>query len=326
MRDVADHAGVSPMTVSRALRDDPQVSSEKKARVLEAVNALGYRRNDVARNLRLGRSSGVIGVVVPNLANPFYAQVALGVEAAAAERGARVMIGNSGGDVAHERQLIQDFASRRLEGVVAVPTGTDVRLDDARLSGLRVVLGGSPPAGADIDCVLLDDFGGTLEATRHLIRQQHRRIAFLGLHAAVWTGSERFRGYCAALEEAGIEVEDRYVVRQQPDVAAAERATLGLLELDEPPTALFAANNRNTVGAYRAIFRSKAETVLAGFDDFELADMLALPLTVVAVDAQDMGVQAANLLFDRLDSDAGEEPVVPRRVVIPARVVDYGSS
>jgi LacI family transcriptional regulator len=324
LRDVARHAQVSPMTASRALRNDAGVSEATRARVLESVATLGYRRNEAARNLRLGRSDGLIGLVVTNLGNPFYSQLALGVEAAVAERGMRVMLGNSGEDPARERQLVHDFASRRLDGVVVVPASHDhAHLGPEQLRGMPVVLAASPPGKLAADSVLLDDFGGTWEATRQLIAAGHRRIGFLGLPASTWTGSERYRGYCAALEEAGIPVEAQYSWHRQRDVEAAEAATLDLLDLADPPTAVFAANNRNTIGAYRAIRRRQADTTLAGFDDFEMADLLGLPLLVVAYDPRELGREAARLLCDRIELADQHEHAPPRRLVIPTRLVEY---
>jgi LacI family transcriptional regulator len=325
MIDVAHHAGVSPMTVSRALRDDPRVSPETKTRVMGAVNALGYRRNEAARNLRLGRASGLIGLVVTNLANPFYSQLALGVEAMAGENGTRVMLGNSGADVARERQLVHDFASRRLDGIIVVPAGSDHRhLRPAQLAGTPVVLAASPPIRFEADAVLLDDFGGSWDATQHLIEAGHRKIAFLGLQASAWTGSERFRGYCAALEDAGIPLDDRIISRQQRDVGAAERAMLELLDIEDPPTAVFTANNRNTIGAYRAIRACRPDVALAGFDDFELADMLSLPLTVISYDPRELGRRAAELIRDRIRNPQAQHAA--RRIVLPTRLVEYGQA
>jgi LacI family transcriptional regulator len=324
LRDVAEAAQVSPMTVSRALRDDEGVSTATRQRVLEVAASLGYRRNEAARNLRLGRSDGLIGLVVTNLANPFYSELALGLEAAVAERGMRVVLGNSGEDPARERQLVHDFVSRRLDGLVVVPATHDhAHLGSDHTRGMPVVLAASPPVKVDVDAVLLDDFGGTWDAVRHLIAAGHHRIGFLGLPAATWTGSERYRGYCAALDEAGIPVDDELSSHRQRDVATAEKATEALLNLPAPPTAVFAANNRNTIGAYRAIRARGATTRLAGFDDFELADSLGIPLTVVAYDPRQLGWEAARLLCDRINSADGQ-PDAPRRVVIPTRVVDYG--
>ena len=154
-------------------------------------------------------------------------------------------------------------------------------------------------------------------------KAQHRKIAFLGLQASTWTGSERFRGYSAALEEAGIQFDERIVSRQHRDVAAAERATLAMLDQEDPPTAVFAANNRNTIGAYRAIRARRPDTALAGFDDFELADMLALPLTVVKYDPEELGRRAAELLCDRIDNPRPQAEPAARRIVIQTELVEY---
>jgi len=322
MRDVAEYANVSPMTVSRTLRDDPGVLPDTKARILQAVAALGYRRNESARNLRLGRSTGLIGMVMTNMANPFYAQLALGIEAYVGERGLRVVFANSGEDVEQERQLVNDFADRRLDGLIVVPTSNHHdHLDPANLANMPVVLAASLPHRIVVDSVMLDDFGGTWQATRSLIARGHTRIGFLGLPGSTWTGSERFRGYCAALDEAGIPLRDHYIRRSQPDVAAAAAATLELLELMEPPTALFTANNRNTIGAYRAVRSRKIQLPIAGFDDFEFADLLELPLTVVSYDAQLLGREAAKLLCAQLDDPAATS--AGRRIVIPTTVIDY---
>jgi LacI family transcriptional regulator len=292
---------------------------------MNAVAELGYRRNETARNLRLGRSGGLIGLVVTNLANPFYSQLALGVESHTFDLGMRVILANSHENVDREQQLVHDFAARRLDGLIVVPAGSDhAHLDPGQLGGMPVVLAASPPSGVELDAVVLDDFGGTRNAIRGLIDRGHRRIGFLGLPASTWTGSERFRGYSAALEAAGIAVQDSYVHRNQPDATAAERVARHLLGLPEPPTAMFAANNRNTVGAYRAISAHDSPIALTGFDDFELADMLTMPFNVVAYDPRELGKRTAQLLCDRIDPGSTETPRTPRHVVIPTTIINYG--
>jgi len=136
-------------------------------RILDAVALLGYRGNHHASHLRTGASSGLVGVVVTNLANPFYSQLAIGVESKAAEHGMRVILANSGEDLAKERQLVNDFAARKLDGVIVVPTANEhAHLDPAGLAGMPVVLAASPPIRISVDAVLLDDFSGTWQATR----------------------------------------------------------------------------------------------------------------------------------------------------------------
>jgi LacI family transcriptional regulator, galactose operon repressor len=318
MRDVAEYAGVSPMTVSRTLRDDPVVTAENRRKVHEAVAALGYRRNEAARSLRSGRAHDIIGLVVTNLANPFYSQLALGVEQFAAEHGQQVLIGNTADDVRRERELLGDFAGRRIDGVVVVPAGNDHH--HLRAAGLPVVLATARPRRAALDCVLVDDYTGSRELTEELIAAGHRRIAFLGLPEPNWNGAERLRGFADAMGAAGLAVPDRLIDHGLPEVAIAQRTTRELLDLSEPPTAIVAANNRNTMGAYRAIRHARTAIALAGFDDFEFADLLDQPLTVAAYDPTRLGAAAAELLFDRVHGTAGKRR---RTITIPVQLKHY---
>ena len=316
------------MTVSRAIRGDTGIAEPTRQRVLAEVAALGYRPNDLARRLRSGLAHELVGLVVTSLANPFYAQLAIGVEQVATARGAGLLVASTNGDVEHERQLVEDMSARRIVGLVVVPASNDHRhLEPRRLEDTPLVLATTPPHGIDVDCVLVDDFGGTYEACRHLIDQGHRRIGFLGLPASLWTGSERYRGYAAAMEDAGLVIDERCVSRHRGGITFAEEATRRLMGLSDPPTALITANNRNTIGALRTVQNSSTPLALAGFDDIELADLLQLPLSVVAYDAAEVGCEAARLLFDRIEerrrSDDGVQPAGTRRVVIPTRVVDY---
>jgi LacI family transcriptional regulator len=323
MRDVASLVGVSVMTVSRVLHDDPRISEETKRRVREAVDHLGYLRNDTARNLRIGRGAGAVGLVIGNLANPFYSQLALGVGDEAERHGLTVMLVNSGRDTDREARLVADLLSRRVEGIIVAPEGDNHRhLAAGSMRGAPVVFVARPPSGIAADCVLVGDFAGTKEATSRLIERGHTRVGFVGLPPTVWTGAERLRGFRAAMSEAGLRSYQQYVRYQESDVAAAENTVRSLLALNQRPTALFAANNRNNIGALRAASKTDPPVALAGFDNFELADMLNVPLIVVVYDAVELGRQAARLLLDRVGSDG--TPAAPRRVIVPTSVVEYG--
>jgi LacI family transcriptional regulator len=301
------------------------VSPATTARVLAAAAELGYRRNELARGLRMGRTSGMVGLVVTNLANPFYSQLALGVETVAAQRGMKVVLSNTGDRVGQEREIVDDLAARRVDGIIVVPAGTNqAHLDPARLGGTPVVLAARPPHAIDVDCVLLDDFGGAKEATSLLVADGHRRIGFLGPPAA-WTSAERLRGFHAVLTDSGAGIDERLVSCDQRDIAAAERAARSMLTLPEPPTAFFCANSRNTIGACRAIKQVGTDTAVSGFDDFELADMLGMALHLVTYDPEAMGRQAARMLFARMDdkhSPAGERPAAGR-TVLPTSLVHH---
>jgi LacI family transcriptional regulator len=310
------------MTASRALHDDPRVSARTRARVLASARELGYRRNLLARNLRLGMPSGMLGLVVTNLANPFYSEFALGVETVAAARGMKVVLANTGDDVDREHQIVHDLADWRVEGMIVVSAATDhSHLDAHRLNDIPAVLAVRPPTGILADCVMLDDFGGARAATSRLLSSGHQRLGFLG-PPAVWTTAERLRGFRAVMSNAGMAVDEELVRTGQRDVRAAENAALELLRMPDPPTALFCANSRNAIGAYRAITRMNTSIALACFDDFELADMLGMPLTVVTYDPDEIGRQAAELLLSRITGTTGTD--VARRIVLPTTVVDYG--
>jgi len=320
MRDVASEARVSTMTVSRVLHDDSQVAEATRARVLAAVEKLKYRRNEFARNLRLGRDAGVVGLVVANLANPFYSEVALGVEEILAEHHLRLMIGNSGESVQSEEDLIFDFETRRVDGMIVTPAGRDQpSLRRLVESHLPLVLAGTPPAGIDADCVLADDFGGALSSTRRLIEIGHRRVAFIGNPPSLYTDAERFRGFSAALEEAGLKAPARYVHRVKSDVVGYEAAARELLQGSRPPTAIFCANNRITLGVLRAMFATKIHVAAICFDDFEVADLVGVPLILVSFDAGLLGRSAAEMLMDQINH---AENVGSRRLTIPTTLIE----
>ncbi|WP_210570866.1 LacI family DNA-binding transcriptional regulator [Streptomyces sp. GESEQ-4] len=322
MHDVGKLAQVSAMTVSRVLKNDPGVSEATRERVFAAVDRLGYRRNETARSLRLG-GTGMIGLVVTNLANPFYSRLALGVQEVATEHGLRMMLSNTAEQVEREPGLIDGLIDHQVEGLIVVPAGSrQQHLADA-MRHVPVVLAARPPAGLDTDCVLVEDFHGAREATACLLAEGHTRIAFLGNPPALYTGAERLRGFWAAHEEAGVEPDNALICQGLVDAATAERAALELLDRPEGPTALFCTNNRISQGAIRALYKAGITLPLAGFDDFELSDVLGLPLTLVSYDADEIGRQAARLLVDRLSHRDGEPPA-SRRITVPTRVIRHG--
>lgn len=322
MHDVGKLAQVSAMTVSRVLKNDPGVSEATRERVFAAVDRLGYRRNETARSLRLG-GSGMIGLVVTNLANPFYSRLALGVQEVATEFGFRMLLSNSAEQADKEPDLVDGLVDHRVEGLIVVPAGSRQKhLADA-MRHVPVVLAARPPAGLDTDCVLVEDFHGAREATGCLLAEGHTRIAFLGNPPALYTGAERLRGFWAAHEEAGVAPDNGLIRQGLVDSGTAEEATRELLGLPEPPTALFCTNNRISQGAIRALYKARVTIPLAGFDDFDLSDVLGLPLTLVSYDADEIGRQAARLLIDRLGQRDEERPA-PRRVTVPTRVIRHG--
>jgi LacI family transcriptional regulator len=323
MVDVAELAGVSLKTVSRVVNHEAGVRPETEARVRVAVESLGYRANDIARNLRRGRPSATIGLVIEDVRNPFYSAVARAVEQVARDHGYVVVIANSDEDAAAERTAVASLLERRVGGLLMVPAGRDHAYlrDEVRL-GTPVVFMDRPVDSIDADEILLDNVGGARQAIEHLLERGHQRIAVVADSLDIVTIAERLWGYRRTVDAAGLAVDERLIRPGLHDVRAAEAATVDLLALPDPPTAIFATNNRGCVGALRALHLHPSERsrpALVGFDDFELADLLGV--TVVRHDPHEMGRQAANLLFARLSGD--ESP--PRRIVLPTELVVRGS-
>lgn len=324
VKEVAQRAGVSPMTVSRTLSGGVNVKPDVQQRVLEAVEELGYYRNENARSIRPGHSSGLIGVAITNIANPYYSTFALGVEEEAALAGRRILLGNTSEDIDRETELVGDFLGRRVDGLIVVPAGgRSDHLARSQNQGVPVVLASRRIEGLAADSVVLADEDGAFRGTIALLDRGHRRIGYLGNSITIFTGERRYAGFVRALTERGIRVDERLVAAKQQTVDQAREATRALLHAKNPPTAIFCANNRNAIGAITEISR-QLETGLrtaadfpeiVSFDDFELAELSPVPISVVAHDPRELGRTAARLLLDRLDGDGKD--AAPRDVELP---------
>jgi LacI family transcriptional regulator, galactose operon repressor len=319
MSDVAAAAGVSLKTVSRVVNAEPGVNPATALRVREAIDRLGFRRNYVARALRRGQRFRMLGLVIEDVANPFYSAIARGVEEATRNRGQLVITGSSDEDP--ERELPLLFCERRVDGLLVVPAGADHRYLVPELqAGMHVVFIDRPPGNIDADAVLLDNAGGARAATEHLLGRGHRRIAMVVDEMAIFTQREPWRGFCDALAAAGQTIDDTLVRFGVHDAATAEQVTGELLSFPSPPTAIFAANNRISIGVLRALAAHGDDLEVVGFDDLELAELLARPPTTVSYDPADLGREAAGLLVGRLDGDARP----PQRMILPTELVVRG--
>ncbi len=322
MKDVARAAGVSLKTVSRVVNGEPGVGSGTSERVTDAIGLLGFRRNDLARSLRRAHISSTLGLIIEDVANPFYSAIARAVEEVARARGYVIITASSEESPDREHDLVTTLLSRQVDGVLLVPASSDHRYLRAELAlGTQMVFLDRPPQGLPVDAVLIDNAGGARAGVEHLLSQGHRRVGLVGDLPEMYTLAQRVEGYRAAHSARGLDVDERLIRLGAHDVADGESATRELLCLPEPPTALFATNNRLTIGALRALRDRAGRPALVGFDDFELADMLSLPVTVVRHDPAEMGRRGAALLFARLDGHDGP----PRVEVLDTVVVVRGS-
>ena len=325
MKEVAALAGVSLSTVSRVVNEDPAVRADLAERVRRAVDVLGYRHNATASALR--RNDGLsasIGLIVEDVANPFFSAVHRGVEEVARERGVLTFAGSSDEQPERERLLAEAFGARGVDGLIIAPAGGDhsFLLRD-REAGMALVFVDRPGGFIDADSALTDNVGGAAAAVDHLFAAGHRRIAFLGDRPDLYTAAERLRGFQSAVARHGLAAGPELVRHTMTRAADAYEITRELLLVDDPPTAVFTSQNLITIDAVRALhdLGLARSVALVGFDDVVLGDVVEPGLTVLAQDPAALGRQAAQLLFSRLDGFDGPS----RHVVLQPELVARGS-
>jgi len=304
MRDVAQRAGVSISTVSHVVNETRHVSDELRGRVLAAIRELGYQPNTLARSLRRGKTH-TIGMIIPDNANPFFAEVARGVEDTSFELGYSVILCNSDGDLHKELMYTSVLAEKRVDGIIFVAAGVStehIRALKAQRIPLVVVDRDIP--GVAVDSVLTDNARGGELATRHLLELGHRRIGCIAGPSDVTPSADRVAGYRQVLEEFGLPVDERLIVKGDFQYETGCRAMHSLLTLDNPPTAVFACNDMMAIGAIWEAFELRRhvpdEVSVVGFDDVRLASLTNPPLTTVAQPKYEMGALVTKLLVERM--------------------------
>jgi len=320
MTDVARLAGVGTMTVSRVLNGTARVSAETARRVQAAIKQLEYRPNELARAFR-GQRSRTIGLILPYLYDPFFANCAHAVTCVAREHGYSVITTTT--DESPETEYIEAerMLQRHVEGLVVIPAiYRKSRLTRTLFGKTPVVFFDRPVADASLDVVLVQNTSGSRHIVRHLIEHGHKRIGFMGLSRSLFTINARFLGYRQALKEAGLKEDSFFGCESQDDTLHAVQARLrGSNRL----TALFTSNNLATRYVLAALLhlgvKVPGDVALVGFDDSDLAELMSPPLTVVRQPAQEMGRVATGLLFDRIAR--GELRQAGSRIVLPVEIV-----
>jgi LacI family transcriptional regulator len=323
LRDVARKAGVSAMTVSRVVNGTGGVDAETQRRVEEAILALDYIPNRLARSL-ISQQTKTIGLIVPDVVNPFFAPVIRGAEMTARRAGYRVLLCNSEGDLRLEREYIEDLVAHRVEGLMLAPAS-----DRTRVALLPLLKGGFPFVlldrtlpDTDCDHVISDNVAGARRLVEHLVAIGHRRIAHFTESDDVSTGRDRLEGYRQALEAAHLPVSEDLIFRTTSDRIGGYRAAQLMLHLDSLPTAIFTVNNMTALGAMQALrerdLRVPEDIGLVCFDDVEHLAVLSPFLTVIDQPGETFGSLGAQLLFERISGKAGNRS---RRIVLQADLI-----
>jgi LacI family transcriptional regulator len=317
MKDISEATGLSIKTVSRALAGEPRVRPETRERVVAEAERLGFTRNDIAAGLRsTGPAMRTIGVVLGDLANPFFPPMLRGVHAVAARHGYLVVTADAEADPAVERDSIRAILAQRVAGLIIAPTGTDFGyLRQEREFGSAMVFIDSSPLGVEADAVVTTNSAGTRHGVEHLIGRGHRRIGYLGHPADGYGAPKRWSGYCQALRNAGIPLDASLVRRGLHTEEDAAAAATELLAADDPPTAFFADNNRICVGILQSSGYAANRVEVVGFDNFDLAAQLGV--SVIDSNPYEVGSVGAELLFQRLERR--DRP--PARATVPTRLL-----
>jgi LacI family transcriptional regulator len=305
--DVARRAKVNISTVSRTINQTGKIGAETQARVLKAMRELGYKPNRVARRLRTRDSSShLLGLIIPNIQNSFFADLARGVEDVAYKSNYAVLLCNYDEDEAKERFYLDVMQAESVDGIILPPIHED---DPAVLqvvrNGVPVVCVDRALSSGNLDKVEVDNHTGALKAVEHIIAQGHKRIGLIGGPADSSTGRERLRGYKDAHALAGLPVKSELVRFGDFKQESGQTLAHELLSLADPPTALFTCNGLMTAGALEAIsargLRIPRQIAIVGFDELPLSSVFNPPLTVVRQPAYEVGKYAAELLLKRIE-------------------------
>jgi len=315
VKDVAELAGVSTATVSRALSGLPGVREPLRGNVLDAARRLGYQPNRAARDLR-ARSNRTIGVLIPDIENPFFTSVVRGIEETLQATGYTLLLANYNEDPEREAAHLATFRAGGVGGLLFAASREPAPLyEQFADSGIPMVAVSRAHKKLRVDQVTVDNRDGAQNATAHLIGRGHKRIALITGPAELNTARERRLGYEDALREAGVAMDERMIVHCDFRQSSGHEAMLRLLGASLRPTAVFAASNLLTLGALQAIHESEldipTQIAVIGFDEMAWAMSLRPPLTTVAQPALDVGRTAAELLLDRI-----RKPDQPRKQMV----------
>ncbi|WP_293698078.1 LacI family DNA-binding transcriptional regulator [uncultured Agrococcus sp.] len=317
LAQVAERAGVSLKTASRALGGEAYVSEETRGRVLAAAADLGYQRNSAASLLASGRLAVSIGLITGDFANPFYSTLAAAVEDEVRPRTIHLSVANSRESAEQEWLLAQDLADRQAQALIVVSALQDhAAYSRLQSRGIAVVFADRTAMNLDADSVVFDNREGGRLAAQHLLDAGHSRIALIGDYEWLPTYRERKAGMAEVLDAAGVQWRD--LIRNDAHGALEARQFVReLLELEDPPTAVVAGNNRSLLGLTQELAARKghAAPAVIGFDDPEWAQVLGI--TVVAGDVAEMGRAAARLALLRMSERS--RPI--ENVVIPMRLI-----
>lgn len=327
IRDVAKTAGVSVSTVSHAINKTRYVSEETRTKVFVAMEELNYKPNRLASSLRRkDKRTNTLGVLIPDSANPFFAEVLRGVEDTCFEFGFNVFLCNSDDDPQKEINYIEALLGKQIDGIILISTGThNDSLDILAQSKIPSVLVDRVVSGGGIDSVLVDNETGGYQAAEFLINLGHKRVGCVTGPSLATPSAARVKGFKKAFSDHDLELGNELFVPGDFRAQSGCNATKSLLEINAPPTAIFTCNDLMAVGALHALdqagMRIPEDMSIIGFDDIPLASLTKPPLTTIAQPSQSMGLSAAKMVITRIENPS----LPPREDILSTSLVERNS-
>lgn len=326
IHEVAKKAGVSSTTVSHVINNTRYVSPALRERVAQAMAELNYKPNALARSLRLGQTH-TLGLILPDSANPFFAEIGHAIEAAAFERGYSVILCNTENDQTKELLYTDVLENKQVDGMIFVATGSHQdALSSIVRKGLPVVVVDRDMGSLGLDAVTTNNYQGGWSATRHLIDLGHQVIGCITGPHDLTPSAERVNGYLNALKQANLNSREALLARGDFHAPSGFAATTQLLQQDPRPTALFVCNDMMAIGALQAAAKSglrvPQDFAIVGFDDIELATYTIPPLTTISQPKQQIGQIAIQLILERISDPS----LPPRHTVLDTELIIRESS
>jgi LacI family transcriptional regulator len=315
LKDVAEAAGTSTKTASRVINGEDRVAASTRARVETAVQELGYQVDLLARSLRRGVDD-TVGVVVPTIGDPFFASALEQVERFSTERSINVLVASNSNEPSVEREIVEGLLARRVGGLLITPNFADYSF--LANSNTPYVFMDRHPFGLATGAVRVDDQGQSEIIVNHLAAQGHQRIALVSDDVTIRTSNLRRKGYLAAMAALELPIDQDLQALGCSDYVMAEEATHRLLDLPNPPTAIFSSRSETSIGVVRALHvRNRTDIALVSFGDFSLADILSPGITVVDHNPAALARISMDLLTERMQGkeDDGVDHLVPMRLI-----------
>ncbi|PXV60009.1 LacI family transcriptional regulator [Halanaerobium congolense] len=309
IKDIAEKANVSISTVSRVLNNKDDVNDNTRKQIKKIIDELGYNPSGIARGLAL-KKTNTIGLIIPNITNPFFPEVAKGVERRAEEMGYSVILYDTENDENKEKKALELMRKKQVDGIVlSFNSNTRNLINQAFDDKIPIVQIDRKINGLKCPSVLIDNFYSGYSAAKHLIDRGHRKIAHITGRKDILNSIERLSGYKKAFQEGGLKVYEKYIINGQQTIESGYKKMNLLLKMDQIPTAVFVANDLMAIGAYEAIFDKKMDIPkdisIIGHDDINMASIIRPKLTTVVQPKYDMGVNAVDLLVKLIGERKG---------------------